>query len=398
MANDVKRSNTARLSAGRGRPDEPGPSARITLLACLITLAAMLTQLPGPAEAWATLTDDRPLRSPGDPLAAVQTILLTTAGLLAWVLAGWAIIVLGIGVLTRLPGRSGRRARRLLPRIAPAAVGRLVLTAVGASLIAGTAACAAPGATPAGAADPSSWAASGPTSGSGAGFSTGSAADPSPDPSVRASGGADLPSGSFAIDWPDPTSLPDPASGPTGPVQSTADPTTLPTPLPSTVPTTVPAPVPTTAITAAAAEQTPVSATAAADLVATSGTASAGPAPEPSGAPAADTPPLDTPVLDTPVLDTPPVNAPGSDSPGSVAGPAASPASPEPSLRIVTVQPGDSLWRIAAHSLGPDATDADIDNAWRAWYFGNLDVIGDNPDRIVPGQSLVAPGGEQVQR
>ena len=349
----------------------------------------MLTQLPGPAEAWATLTDDRPLRSPGDPLAAVQTILLTTAGLLAWVLAGWAIIVLGIGVLTRLPGRSGRRARRLLPRIAPAAVGRLVLTAVGASLIAGTAACAAPG----GAADPSSWAASGPTSSSGAGFSTGSAADPSPDPLVRASDGADRPSGSFTIDWPDPTSLPDPASGPTGPVQSTADPTTLPTPLPSTVPTTVPAPVPTTAITAAAAEQTPASGSAAADLGATSGTASAGPAPEPSGAPAAD-----TPALDTPVLDTPPVNAPGSDSPGSVAGPAASPASPEPSLRIVTVQPGDSLWRIAAHSLGPDATDADIDNAWRAWYFGNLDVIGDNPDRIVPGQSLVAPGGEQVQR
>lgn len=66
-------------------------------------------------------------------------------------------------------------------------------------------------------------------------------------------------------------------------------------------------------------------------------------------------------------------------------------------MRIVTVQPGDSLWRIAAHSLGPDASDADIDNAWRAWYFSNRAVIGDDPDSILPGQPLVAPDGGQVQ-
>jgi len=57
----------------------------------------------------------------------------------------------------------------------------------------------------------------------------------------------------------------------------------------------------------------------------------------------------------------------------------------------VTVQPGDSLWRIAARTLGPGASDADVDQAWRAWYFTNQQVVGDDPDQIVPGQQLTAP-------
>ncbi|HEY7815301.1 MAG TPA: LysM domain-containing protein, partial [Nakamurella sp.] len=67
-------------------------------------------------------------------------------------------------------------------------------------------------------------------------------------------------------------------------------------------------------------------------------------------------------------------------------------------VESVTVRPGDSLWLIAARAQGPAASDADIDNAWRAWYFTNQRVIGDDPDRIVPGQSLVVPtSGEQVR-
>ena len=58
---------------------------------------------------------------------------------------------------------------------------------------------------------------------------------------------------------------------------------------------------------------------------------------------------------------------------------------------VYTVQPGDSLWRIAARTLGPGASDADIDNSWRAWYFTNQQVVGDDPDQIVPGQQLTAP-------
>jgi nucleoid-associated protein YgaU len=62
------------------------------------------------------------------------------------------------------------------------------------------------------------------------------------------------------------------------------------------------------------------------------------------------------------------------------------------------VRPGDSLWLIAARAMGPEASGADIDNAWRAWYFTNQQVIGDDPDLIVPGQSLVVPtSGERVR-
>jgi nucleoid-associated protein YgaU len=51
-----------------------------------------------------------------------------------------------------------------------------------------------------------------------------------------------------------------------------------------------------------------------------------------------------------------------------------------------TVQKGDSLSKIAKHHLG-DA------NAWRRIYEANKATIGDNPDKIFPGQKLKIPGG-----
>ena len=78
--------------------------------------------------------------------------------------------------------------------------------------------------------------------------------------------------------------------------------------------------------------------------------------------------------------------------------PSAADRSPTVNGIVVMVQPGDSLWRIAAHSLGPDATDADVDNAWRAWYFVNREVIGDDPDVILPGQDLRAPSASAQVR
>ena len=51
-----------------------------------------------------------------------------------------------------------------------------------------------------------------------------------------------------------------------------------------------------------------------------------------------------------------------------------------------TVQKGDTLSKIAKHHLG-DA------NAWRKIYDANKAVIGDNPDKIFPGQKLKIPGG-----
>jgi nucleoid-associated protein YgaU len=55
---------------------------------------------------------------------------------------------------------------------------------------------------------------------------------------------------------------------------------------------------------------------------------------------------------------------------------------------------GDCLWTIAAQRLtasGAPVTDAEIAEAVPAWWSANVDVIGPNPDLILPGQVLRAP-------
>ena len=315
MSNDVKRTDLTPRQW----------SARLTLLMCLGVLAVLVTQLPHPAQVVGALTGSD--RSPIEvvaPLAAVQSILLMTAGLLAWLLVGWALAVVVVGLIARLPGSSGRRARRLLPGIAPASVGRLVAAAVGVSLIAGTAACAAP---------------AGPSTAAGAPAAT-STAPPSAAPSP-ATGDGD-PGGSITIDWPDPTPTP-----------------------PDTAST-----VPSSPASSDQASSDPASSSPAISDPATS-----------------DATPPEPPAPE--LLSTEP-QSPEPQSPEPFESDVA--PNPEPVTGApVTVQPGDSLWRIAATSQGPDASDADIDNAWRAWYFTNQQVIGDDPDLIVPGQTLVAP-------
>lgn len=61
------------------------------------------------------------------------------------------------------------------------------------------------------------------------------------------------------------------------------------------------------------------------------------------------------------------------------------------SLDHVTVRRGDTLWSIAAHHLGPSATDAEIAHEWPRWYAANLRLIGADPDLIHPGQQLLPP-------
>lgn len=63
-------------------------------------------------------------------------------------------------------------------------------------------------------------------------------------------------------------------------------------------------------------------------------------------------------------------------------------------LDTVVVRRGDTLWGIAARALGPEATDAEIAHEWPRWYAANRDVIGDDPDFLQPGQSLVPPTAE----
>ena len=59
--------------------------------------------------------------------------------------------------------------------------------------------------------------------------------------------------------------------------------------------------------------------------------------------------------------------------------------------RAVRVQPGDSLWLIAAHRLGRRADPDDIAATWPRWYAANRAVIGDDPNLIHPGQVLQPP-------
>lgn len=55
------------------------------------------------------------------------------------------------------------------------------------------------------------------------------------------------------------------------------------------------------------------------------------------------------------------------------------------------VKRGDTLWDIAEARLPDGASAAEITQEWHRWYEENRDVIGDDPDLILPGQILKAP-------
>ena len=59
--------------------------------------------------------------------------------------------------------------------------------------------------------------------------------------------------------------------------------------------------------------------------------------------------------------------------------------------KTVTVQPGDSLWRIAARVLPRGTSAAVIERSWHRWYAANRTVIGPDPSLIQPGQHLTPP-------
>jgi nucleoid-associated protein YgaU len=106
-------------------------------------------------------------------------------------------------------------------------------------------------------------------------------------------------------------------------------------------------------------------------------------------------PPL---VLDPPVTPQdlePPSAAPSAPAPTPTpAAPAPSPApSPTPagaSTKYVVVV-GDCLWSISAHRLGSGADARSIDADWRAIYASNRAAIGDDPNLIHPGLTLMLP-------
>ena len=61
---------------------------------------------------------------------------------------------------------------------------------------------------------------------------------------------------------------------------------------------------------------------------------------------------------------------------------------------VVVVRAGDTLWAIAARALPAGATDAEIARAGARWHAANRDVIGADPNLILPVQRLVPPLGK----
>jgi len=56
--------------------------------------------------------------------------------------------------------------------------------------------------------------------------------------------------------------------------------------------------------------------------------------------------------------------------------------------RDVVVRTGDTLWALAEHRMPAGSTDRQVTAAWRDLYRRNRDVIGPDPDLLLPGQVL----------
>jgi hypothetical protein len=65
---------------------------------------------------------------------------------------------------------------------------------------------------------------------------------------------------------------------------------------------------------------------------------------------------------------------------------AAEPGAPD----TYVVRPGDSLWSIARAHPGVATS---VERRWRAIWQANRDLVGDDPDLILPGQALRLPDG-----
>ena len=77
--------------------------------------------------------------------------------------------------------------------------------------------------------------------------------------------------------------------------------------------------------------------------------------------------------------------------------PVPSPTTATASADVYVVVGGDSLWAIAERHLaartGEPPTSSEIDRFWREIYEANHEIIGSDPDLILPGQQFRIPKG-----
>ncbi|MET3933339.1 hypothetical protein [Arthrobacter sp. OAP107] len=71
--------------------------------------------------------------------------------------------------------------------------------------------------------------------------------------------------------------------------------------------------------------------------------------------------------------------------------PARATAGPASTRSEIPVRAGESLWTIAARELGPGASEVEIAARWPLWYQVNKNIIGADPNSLLPGQLLSPP-------
>ncbi|WP_158230853.1 LysM domain-containing protein [Frankia sp. CcI49] len=417
-----------------------GATAALGIAAVLVLLGPRLADFPSkPGEVWPWFR--------GTPELALANCL----GLIAWICLLWLCAGVVLGALAALPGAAGRVFAALARRVLPRAVRRIVEVGLGVTLVAASVSplvaaspasaatttgsahatavtqsvSAAPGGT--GTASPqtsqNSWPflghdntgpnntgpnGSGLESTSTGSTSTGSAdelrasvGDVLPDDllivpltPVRAAGTATAPAQSTGLTAHAPGSQP--AATTTTPASeqgwpSLSHPTnSKPGPPPSQPgasgttsqpsPTRQSSPTNTTSPTSQPSPTRPTSATS------RPATGQSTPSSQPSQPDTTTRPPAATvdPVVPAAPLGTgTPATAPGT--------PAQNPMSSADGSAEIVVLRGDSLWTIVARHLGPGATSDQIAAEWPRWWSANADVIGPDPDLILPGQRLVPP-------
>jgi len=104
----------------------------------------------------------------------------------------------------------------------------------------------------------------------------------------------------------------------------------------------------------------------------------------------------DWPARPVPGVDQAPSEVPPAPAPDGAAVPDWPDPAAAPEQGSHVVVRGDCLWHIAEERLleqsATPPTDAEVARSVHAWWTANADVIGPDPDRLLPGQVLRPPG------
>ncbi|WP_432479376.1 LysM peptidoglycan-binding domain-containing protein [Nocardioides sp. GXQ0305] len=105
---------------------------------------------------------------------------------------------------------------------------------------------------------------------------------------------------------------------------------------------------------------------------------------------------LPSPLAGLPLPDRPTTHATRPPEPSPSSTPAAAAGEAGRRSPTVRVQRGDTLWDLAAADLPDRAPLAAVDERWRVIHAANREVVGDDPDLILPGQRLRLPPSPAV--